>query len=230
MGVSTLFTFPQIGSLLGVFGVFSYSVAMVVPLLALGVLGPILRQKVPFGVTVCEFVRLRFGWAAFFVTNTITLVYMSVFLISELTALGYLLETYNIDVLPAQIVVCLTTTLYTALSGMKASLFTDNFQGWIVLTLMAIISVAFGTNVKIDMDVVNRSNLLVPSGIALESLYTLTVACLAANIFHQGYWQRVYSAKNDKELVKSSIFASLLTFPVIFLVIHDPTNTDIRLE
>lgn len=39
MGVSVLFTFPQIGSLLGIFGVFSYSVAMVVPLLALAILG-----------------------------------------------------------------------------------------------------------------------------------------------------------------------------------------------
>lgn len=143
---------------------------------------------------------------------------MTVFLISEITALGTLLKTYNIQVLPAQIIVCLTTTVYTALSGMKASLFTDNFQGWIVIALMTIISIAFGTNVKIDMNIVNNSPLIHPTSIAYESLYTLTAACLAANIFHQGYWQRVYSAKNDKELVKSSIFASLITFPVIFLI------------
>lgn len=179
---------------------------------------PILRQKVPNGVTITEFVRVRFGWAAFVFTNIITLVYMSVFLISELTSLGFLLESYNIQVLPAQIIICLTTTLYTALSGMRASLFTDNFQGWIVILLMSIISVAFGLNVKIDPNILTDSPLLIPSGIAIESLYTLTVASLSANIFHQGYWQRVYSAKNDRELVKSSVFASILTFPVMFLV------------
>ncbi len=218
LGVWTFFALPQVGSDTGLLGVFAYAFSIVVPILILTWLGPILRRKLPGGVTITEFILCRYGLLAHIVTNCITLLYMSVFLVTELTALGFLVEAYGINVLTAQIVVCASTALYTCISGMKASLLTDKFQGWIVLILMVIVSIAFGASVKVDPRLIESTPLLKPSQIAWESIYTLTVANLSANLFHQGYWQRVYSAQDDNELRKASILASILTFPVIFLI------------
>lgn len=115
LGVWTFFALPQVGSSTGILGVFAYSISIVIPLLALGILGPLLRKRLPDGVTITEFILMRFGKAASILANVITLLYMSVFLISELTALGALLESYHIYVLWAQIVVCASTALYTCL-------------------------------------------------------------------------------------------------------------------
>ena len=41
------------------------------------------------------------------------------------------------------------------------------------------------------------------------------IAVAATNLFHQGNWQRVYAAKNDKILVKSLF----ISFFIIFLIV-----------
>lgn len=100
---------------------------------------------------------------------------------------------------------------------MKASLLTDKFQGWIVILLMALVTIAFSTNIQFDPNS-PRVDLITPTGMGWETFYTLTAANLAANIFHQGYWQRVYSAKDDRELRKSCFLAAFMSFPVMFLI------------
>jgi Na+/proline symporter len=45
--------------------------------------------------------------------------------------------------------------------------------------------------------------------------FVLFIAVAATNLFHQGNWQRVYAAKNEKILVKSL----LISFFVIFLIV-----------
>ena len=149
-------------------------------------------------------------------TNLISLLYMSVFLISEVTGLGFLLEMYGINPLVAQIVLCISTALYTALSGMKSSLLTDKFQGYFVVFLITI--VLFGSCFTIQVPGPIPEKLVKPSQAGWESLYTLIVANLSANVFHMGYWQRVYSSKSSSELIKATGLASLMTFPVMFII------------
>src|SRR5690606_28714482 len=45
---------------------------------------------------------------------------------------------------------------------------------------------------------------------------TLFLGILAANLFHQGYWQRVYAAKDARSLSWGFLLAALAVVPVVF--------------
>ncbi|TPX35067.1 hypothetical protein SmJEL517_g02485 [Synchytrium microbalum] len=218
LGVWTIFTLPQVGAELGVLGVFDYAFACIVPLLLLMWMGPKIRSKIPGGVTITEFVRYRYGILSEILTGLVTLLYMAVYLCSELTALSDFLITYDIPPLVPVIIVCVATSLYTAFGGMRASLMTDNFQSWIVLILMVVATVALAVNVRIDPDAVAASPITAPTRVGWESLYTLAAAVTAANVFHQGYWQRVYSSRSDRDLRLAALLGSAMTFPVFFAI------------
>ena len=47
---------------------------------------------------------------------------------------------------------------------------------------------------------------------------TLLIAVTAANIFHQGYWQRLWSARSDGELRRGALLGGLFTVPVMLVV------------
>lgn len=113
MGVWTVFAIPQVGSQLGVLGVFDYALATILPLGLLCILGPVIRRKAPNGVTITQFVLTRYGWGAQMLTNLTTLFYMGVYLCTELTALAYLLSLYGVNPLWPQIVLCTGTIIYT---------------------------------------------------------------------------------------------------------------------
>ncbi|KAJ3055491.1 hypothetical protein HK097_010350 [Rhizophlyctis rosea] len=215
LGVWTVFAIPEVGTGLGLIGTVDYAIACILPLFALCYMGPLLRRKAPNGVTITQFVHTRFGWAAQLVTNLTTLFYMGIYLISELTALAFLLETYGIDPLWPQIVVCSATIIYTSIGGMPASLITDKFQGWIVMLLMIIAVVAISTTIRLPSNFDAIPRLIPPTTEGWQSLYTLPIAVTAANMFHQGYWQRVYSARSNRDLYLGVAFASSILFPVM---------------
>ncbi|KAI9203030.1 uncharacterized protein BJ171DRAFT_425841 [Polychytrium aggregatum] len=222
LGVWTIFTLPQVGSdpQLGVVGAVGYAIACIAPILLLAWMGPAVRRWAPNGVTVTDFVLMRFGWSGLFLTVLISIVYMTVYLSSELTALGGFLSFCGFSTtqqIIAQVIVCICTATYTAVGGMPASLITDKFQSFTVLALFVIASIGFGLNVTIPASAPQQSNLY-PTRVGWESIVTLTCAVTFANIFHQGYWQRVYSSKDDRELRNSTYFASALTFPMFLLI------------
>ena len=47
---------------------------------------------------------------------------------------------------------------------------------------------------------------------------TFFIAVAATNLFHQGNWQRVYAAKDNKVLKKSLIFSFLIIIPIVFFM------------
>ncbi|KAI8850641.1 hypothetical protein BC829DRAFT_415817 [Chytridium lagenaria] len=229
LGVWTILTLPQTGFTLGIQGAFNYAFACIAPILLLIFMGKIIRERAPDGVTITQYVLERFGWAAQVATNITSLGYMFVFLISELTSLAFLLtyfgwiklgllslfacvppSTLNVDVF--------SILKRKAIGGMPASLLTDKFQGWFVIGLAVLAVIAFGTSVKIDKASIPDSSVMKTSQVGWESLWTLTAAITGANIFHQGYWQRVYSARSQKDLLYACIFASVLTFPFFFII------------
>lgn len=51
----------------------------------------------------------------------------------------------------------------------------------------------------------------------IEYGLTLCIAVFASNLFHQGYWQRVYASKDDKTIRKSLITCILIVLPIMIL-------------
>ena len=99
------------------------NLACIAPVLLLMWMGPVLRNKMPGGVTITEFVRYRYGFVSEILTGLVTVFYMAIYLCSELTALSEFLQTFGINGLAPAIVVCAATATYTGGSEL-------NFQHW----------------------------------------------------------------------------------------------------
>jgi hypothetical protein len=57
-----------------------------------------------------------------------------------------------------------------------------------------------------------------PLEASLSVALTLVIAVTAANMFHQGYWQRLWSARDDSELRRGAGLGGLLTVPVMLIM------------
>jgi Na+/proline symporter len=124
---------------------------------------------------------------------------MLCFLTAELSAIGAI--TAMLSDVPgswAVIGVAVATLVYTAWGGLRASLETDRWQAWLLLALLTVV-------VGVALPALPSGDAAwtwprVPLGDALSVALPLVIAVTAANLFHQGYWQRVWSAQSDAAL------------------------------
>ena len=63
----------------------------------------------------------------------------------------------------------------------------------------------------------HRSSSLLSHVPGIEFGLTLIIAVFAANMFHQGFWQRVYNAKDNNTLRKAFTIGGVLVIPIIIL-------------
>lgn len=217
VGAWILFAAPEVGASVGIAGVIGYALAIVVPLVALVALGRRLRVLVPAGHNLIEFVRVRYGRPMHLYVLGISLVYMLVALTAELTAVGAVAGRIS-DTDPRIVIVtvAVVTTLYTAYGGLRASLRTDRWQSWLLLVLLVVVGAALVTSTPAPDPATARALLRVDAA-GVEGALTLIVAVLATTLFHNGYWQRVWSARDQTALVRGGLLGAAVRFPVVLV-------------
>ncbi|KAG7291566.1 hypothetical protein NEMBOFW57_001585 [Staphylotrichum longicolle] len=142
LGSGILFAYPQLATLAGVQGVVVYALSSALPLLIFAALGPIIRRKCPQGFVLTEWTRQRYGTFAALYLSFMTLVTLFLYMVSELSAIGQVVNLLTgIDGLPVLIV----------------SFFTDNIQGAMVMGLILIATIAIGVETKIDTSLIESS-------------------------------------------------------------------------
>lgn len=211
LGAWILFTPPEVGATAGLVGVLGYAVAVVVPLVILGVAGRRLRRVMPAGHGLTEFVRVRFGRGVHLTVVAVTSLYMLVAVTSELTAAGGLIgRLTGLDPRLAILAVVVVTLVYTAWGGLRASLRTDGWQAWLVLGLLAVAGVAVTANVGDPGGALAASGRLRLDPAGLEAAVTLVIAVVVTTLFHNGYWQRVWAARDTAALGRGVAVGSVL--------------------
>ncbi|RUP49885.1 Sodium:solute symporter family-domain-containing protein [Jimgerdemannia flammicorona] len=220
MGVWILFSLPEIATITGLQGVIVYTFACVVPIPIFAWLGPMIRRKSPKGFTLTAYMLKRFNRVLHAFISIMSVIYMACYMVSELSALGQTLNLLTgLDPLAPIIVVSLLTSIYTAYGGFRASLLTDTVQGWCLLFIVIISAIAIVTNIRIGPDQISAQPwILQGSKKGWEQLYILPVAVTFSNFFHQGFWQRAFASKTDKDLRQSAIIGSTMLFPVLFFI------------
>ncbi|AGY91550.1 hypothetical protein SPICUR_02695 [Spiribacter curvatus] len=219
MGAWILFAPPEIGAFVGPVAIAGYAIGSALPFIILGLVGPAIRRRLPTGRSLTEFTASRFGagfraWVA-----VLSVLYMLCFLAAELTAVGAITELLSdVDGRYAIIAVAVTTLVYTAAGGLRASLITDRWQAALLIALIATVGMAalvFAPTPAVGRD----SNLpATPLGSALSVALTLIIAVTAANLFHQGYWQRVWAASDDRALHRGALVGGLSTVVVVAIL------------
>ena len=206
----------------GIGAVIGYSLGTAFPLFILIYLGKKFRNLFPKGKTLIEVVRLKFGKKLFKLILFLTIFYMFIFLIAELTAVSILVNYISGTPLwITALIVILSSLTYTLYGGLRASIFTDNIQFFVILVLLLfsffylINANDFSFNfIKENKSILLSSNYL-PNFTAGLTFFT---AVAATNLFHQGNWQRVYAAKNYNVLKKSLIISFLIIIPIVFFM------------
>ena len=206
----------------GIGAVIGYSLGTAFPLFILIYLGKKFRNLFPKGKTLIEVVRLKFGKKLFKLILFLTIFYMFIFLIAELTAVSILVNYISGTPLwITALIVILSSLTYTLYGGLRASIFTDNIQFFVILILLLfsffylINANDFSFNfIKENKSILLSSNYLPNFTAGL----TFFIAVAATNLFHQGNWQRVYAAKDYKTLKKSLIISFFIIVPIVFFM------------
>lgn len=219
MGAWILFATPEVGAFVGLVAVAGYAAGACAPILAFAVLGKRLRAIVPTGHSLTEFVRLRYGRTFHGYVVTVSLAYMALFLTAELTAVGGITAILSgADPRWAVLGVAVATLAYTTYGGLRASLRTDSWQAWLLLALLAVAGGAIVLALPSPGAALTASGLLGVDRVGVEAALTLVLAVTAANLFHQGYWQRVWAARDDAALSRGATLGAALTLPVVLVV------------
>jgi Na+/proline symporter len=236
MGSGILFTYPEISTIAGIQGLVVYSLASALPLMIFAYLGPIIRKKSPDGFVLTEWTRDRYGLItalflsfltyAFLVNisrdqmlTIISLVTMFLYMVAELSALQQIINILTgLDGLPAVIVECVVTTIYTSLGGFRISFITDNIQGVLILGLVVLCAIAVGVKTDIDRSLIEPSGLTKSSLLGWQLLYILPVAVLTNDFFLSPFWMRTFASKTDKDLWIGVSVATVAVLIILVLV------------
>lgn len=216
MGAWILFAPPEIGAFVGPVAIAGYAVGSALPFVILGLIGPAVRRQLPTGRSLTEFTASRFGSGFRVWIAVLSVLYMACFLAAELTAVGAITGLLSdADGRYAIVAVALATVVYTAAGGLRASLTTDRWQAGLLIALLAIVATAV-SGFSPDTATGSASGPASPPlGESLGVAVTLVIAVTAANLFHQGYWQRVWAAENDQALRHGAVIGGLTTVAVV---------------
>lgn len=225
LGAWILFSPAQAATWGGLGAVIGYALGAIAPRLAMIPLGRRLRELMPQGHTLTEYVISRYGRPMYSLTLLIMMFYMFISLTAEITAIAKLVTLLAPIPLwiTAAIVIC-ATLLYTSYGGLRASIFTDKVQMLVIVPLLAILLIlgwqAIGGISPVISGLKQQAPALldITNSAGIKAGLTFFVAVLLTGLFHQGNWQRIYAARDNQAMRRGFLLAGLLAGPIIFIM------------
>lgn len=224
MGAWILFSPPEVGATSGIAGILGYCVGQAAPSGLFASLGRRIRGLMPQGHGLNEYVLHRFGNAMYLLVLAIALFYMFIYLVAELTAIAKAVELLAAVPLWLTALVVMTAVFaYTLVGGLEATILTDAVQFAVIVPLLllsfAIALVALGGWGAALAPVAQTAPqlLTLSHGPGLKFGATLVIAVIAAEMFNQGNWQRVYACRNDQVVQRSFLSSFLLIGPMLLI-------------
>ncbi|MFT3803547.1 MAG: sodium:solute symporter [Burkholderiaceae bacterium] len=225
LGAWILFSPPQAATWGGLAAVIGYAVGAMSPRLAMIPLGRRMRELMPRGHTLTEFLMARYGRTLHVLVLLIMMFYMFIAMTAEITAMGKLVMLLApVPLWATAAIVMGFTLIYTAYGGLRASIFTDKVQMLLILPLLALLiwlgwRAAGGIAPTIERLRTEAPRLLELSDpLGIKSGLTFFVAILLTGIFHQGNWQRIYSARDVAAMRRGFLLGGVLVVPFIFVM------------
>lgn len=209
---------PQLALQLGVWGMLAYSTASF-GLFLFAPLAKRIRQTMPHGYTSVEFIRLRYGRAAYVVFLVISLFYGLTWMVSMGMAGGILLEALaKIPYAYGMSVILFVCVIYTLFGGLYAVIGTDFIQSLIILIGIVVVAVAVLSQTPLSK---------VYASLELERPALLNVFFPAAiiavfnnmlfgigEIFHSNVWWSRAFAMRENVGMKAYLLAGLIWLPI----------------
>ncbi|MGI5839212.1 MAG: sodium:solute symporter family transporter [bacterium] len=224
MGAWILFSPAEAGTWGGITAFGGYAVAQAAVIALYAVLGPRLRRLAPQGSTLPEYVYYRYGKAMYLVVLTVSIFYMAVFLAAELTGIALAVNLVaGVPLWLTALAVGGGTLVYAAYGGIRSSIFTDGIQTAVIIPTLILAFAGTLSALGGAGSVVTLVRQADPTLLSFghrggwEFTATLLISVIAANLFHQGFWSRVYACRDDAAVRNSFTLAGLLVVPVMVL-------------
>ena len=225
LGAWILFSPAQAATWGGLGAVIGYALGAMSPRLVMIPLGRRMRELIPHGHTLSEFIMARYGRAMYGLALLIMLFYLFIALTAEITAIAKLVALLApVPLWFTATVVMGATLAYTSYGGLRSSIFTDKIQMLVIVPLLLVLmalgwQAAGGAAPTIERLSVIAPHLLDPFNAAgLKAGLTFFMAILLTGLFHQGNWQRVYAARDTRTMRRGFLLGGLLVAPFIFIM------------
>jgi Na+/proline symporter len=224
MGAWILFSPPEVGATSGLVGIIGYCIGQATPAAVFAGIGPRIRRLMPYGHSLNEYVLYRFGNAMYGLTLTIIVFYMFIYLAAELTAIAKAVQIMaDVPLGWTALVVITAVFVYTTYGGLGTTIFTDAVQLIVIVPLLLlslIVTVTALGGVGVALEPVRSTT---PDLLSFGNLpgmkfgATLVIAVLAAEMFNQGNWQRIYACRNNQVVKRSFLTSFLVILPMLFI-------------
>lgn len=225
LGAWILLSPPESATWGGLSAIIGYALGSMSPAIALMLLGQRMRELMPSGHTLTEFLIARYGRPMHLLTLVIMVFYIFIAMTAEITALSMLMTLLApVPMWLTAVIVMGSVLLYTTYGGLRASIFTDKIQILLIVPMviaLAMVGLHVTGGVQPVLDGLREKapqllNLGDPVG--LKAGFTFFVAILLTGIFHQGNWQRIHSARSTRDMRRGFLLSGLLVVPFIFLM------------
>ena len=221
-GTWVLLSPGESGANFGIISLVGYALGMAgIPVMFMFV-GPRIRQLMPNGHSVTEYVRHRFGLVPFVAIFVVIIFVIGIFITAEMTAI-----TAAVSILTGSpawataVAVGIVVIAYTAYGGLRVSIFTDRIQFWVlipVLLLLVVVAAVLVGNAGAWKAAGGSGALSVSRPDSYFFAIVLIIGIVASNAFHPGMWQRVYTVENQGALNRSLWGATIIAIPLTFLM------------
>ncbi|KAJ2161368.1 hypothetical protein GGF46_001546 [Coemansia sp. RSA 552] len=219
IGAGVFFTLPEVGTIAGITGVFAYAFAAAAPLSIFALIGPLFRKHNSSQWSMTAFIMERYGRPLHVLYSVICTMFVGLYLVSELTTIYSVFQLLTpLHPLAPMIIICVVTTIYTAFGGVFASLITDAVQCILIFVLILIAVIVIGVSVRPSKEDIERVGLVKPTKMGGELFVILTLAIAFSNMYHQGFWQRTFASRTDRDLRWATFYGFWLVFVVTALI------------
>ena len=225
MGTWILFGPAQAATWGGIGAITGYALGALIPRFIMIPLGRRIRELIPEGHTLTQFVLHRYGKPMYGFVMVIMMFYMFISLTAGLTAIAKMVELLApVPLWVTASIVMGATLLYTLYGGLRVTIFTDRIQMLVILPFILLLIVfgwqaAGGIAPTIAGLKKHAPHLLNPFDMGgLKSGLTFFLAVVLTGLFYQGTWQRIFAAKDNKAMRNGFILSGVLSFPIIFIM------------
>eukprot|EP00931_Biecheleriopsis_adriatica_P050587 TRINITY_DN2929_c0_g1_i1.p1 TRINITY_DN2929_c0_g1~~TRINITY_DN2929_c0_g1_i1.p1 ORF type:complete len:545 (+),score=95.01 TRINITY_DN2929_c0_g1_i1:86-1720(+) len=214
-GAWLLYTPGEAAYVGGWWAIIGYSVAIYLGPLIMCFLAPKFREQLPDSGNITDWVGWRFGRVTQGVVTLALVYYMFIYLVSQLKTMGDLVGMFygrspEWGIVP----VALVTMLYTMIGGLPASIVTDWVQAVCIMVFVIVVIITLFT--QVDITAADWAEVSKGSDAGFDAFVSLCFSIFGAEVFNLAFWQRLYAARDVKELRKGFIVGggmiSLLTF------------------
>lgn len=224
LGAWILFSPQEAGSVFGgVSAILGYCLGSAGAVALFFVVGPRLRHLMPQGHSLNEYVKHRFGGPMYWLVEAVIVFYMFIYLAAELTAIAKALQLVaDVPLGITALVVITAVFIYTTVGGLGTTILTDVVQFVVIVPLLlmcaGVIVVALGGIEAFSAVAAQQPELLSlnnTGGVRFGA--TLFIAIVAAEVFNQGNWQRVYACRDSQTVRRAFLGSAVIILPLIFI-------------